>query len=346
MAEQTTITVLDLPKFRGNPKRGEIGFTPGVDVKTFFRSLDNHFSQKNITDNDAKVRTVFAQIDKERGNAIDWANMYAGKCAKYEDVKAEFFHAYPNFISSEFRHAANALADISIHTDDTFSDATRLEVYTRALVEAFVNKREMNALGITSETEIDIVGAQTITVPELLQNMILHMIVAQSVPIHIYEKLTGITPNISSTNFMALVIENTSRQTVEEGLRRRNAKKKIDENQAVFKIERSSQKENYYNKSKTCYKCGMKNHISKDCRVDTYCSHCKVKSHNTSVCRKKKAHGKYCAICKRKDSHDTKDCYSNKKKYPQSVKILEETSVMEDVDKEYEYTDEDESDQQ
>ena len=60
----TSLTVInDLPKFRGNATHNEFDtFVQGINVKTFFRSLDNHFEQNKITDNAAKLRLLFAQI--------------------------------------------------------------------------------------------------------------------------------------------------------------------------------------------------------------------------------------------------------------------------------------------
>ena len=102
------ITVLpDLPFFRGNAREGEKDFTDGgINVRTFFRTLDNYFAQQKITDDAAKVRVVFAQVDKTRGNAIHLVTCYAGRDITYEALQRQFLQCYPNFNKTEVTHAS------------------------------------------------------------------------------------------------------------------------------------------------------------------------------------------------------------------------------------------------
>ena len=69
------ITVInDLPHFRGNQREGEKDWEESIDVRTFFRTLENHYEQHGIVDDKKKIRILFSQIDKNKGNAIQLCN--------------------------------------------------------------------------------------------------------------------------------------------------------------------------------------------------------------------------------------------------------------------------------
>ena len=65
------ITVLNgLPIFSGNAKPGETPFTSDIDARTFLRSLENHFDNTNVVDDNKKIQTMFCRIHKTKGDAI------------------------------------------------------------------------------------------------------------------------------------------------------------------------------------------------------------------------------------------------------------------------------------
>lgn len=355
MASSQFTILNDLPKFKGNKRPGESHFQPGINVKTFFRTLDNYFRQQAIShDNDQKkLQVLYALIDKEQGNAIDLVTCYAGKDVRYEDVKAEFLFMYPNFTASEYRHAARTVLESNIANTSTFCGMTKLETQTQALVESYLANPAMTKIGLIPESEVMTIitphddeapqpGPYTITVPELLQNFSMHLIMSNQLPNQTYDKIANITPNVSSTRFMSLAVQAAEKQTLEESYRRKNNsyKKVADANQVIFQVQQSEKREQTVNRTqkgaiqKECFRCGDLKHLSKQCRVETYCSFCKLKSHNLKACRKRKAQGKYCSWCKRENSHDTKDCYSAKKI---TTNVMEE-SQYEDPDRKYEDT--------
>lgn len=340
------ITVLnDLPKFKGDQKPGDTNFQPGINVKTFFRTLDNHFKQQSIDNDQTKLQVLYALIDKEQGNAIDLVTCYAGKDAQYEDVKSEFMLMYPNFTASEFSYAARTALNNNINDPSIFCGMTKIQTQTQALVESYLSHPEMTKVGLLPECEIETVilypggggesGPYTISIQQLLQNFSMHLFTATQLPNSTYDKLAGITPNVSSTRFMSLTVRAAQKQELDESYK---CKKKpvIDKNQVIFQVQKREQqtysKQRGDNK-KACFRCGNTNHISKDCRVETYCSFCKIKGHTLKVCRKKKSQGKFCATCKKANSHDTKDCYSNQRL--QVANVIEE-STFEEPDGEYE----------
>ena len=91
----THITVLnDLPKFKGNPKEGDLHFKHGVDCRTFFRSLENYFRQNNIPE-DQKGAILYSKIDKEVGDACRLATSFATTNATFSEIKQGMLEFYP-----------------------------------------------------------------------------------------------------------------------------------------------------------------------------------------------------------------------------------------------------------
>ena len=64
------ITILNgLPKFTGNPKPGEAPFKPEIDARTFMRTVENHFENNDVNEDDKKIQILFSSIDKTKGDA-------------------------------------------------------------------------------------------------------------------------------------------------------------------------------------------------------------------------------------------------------------------------------------
>jgi hypothetical protein len=104
-----------------------------------------------------------------------------------------------------------------------------------------------------------------------------------------------------------------------------------------------------YGNNRGCFRCGKPNHFARECKVATYCTVCRIKGHNTEVCRKntQKTANKYCSICNRYNSHDTRDCYSKGKKefkpQGQGVRMIEaRENEFEDPDVSYDDQDHEE----
>ena len=140
MATPHNLTVLpDLPKFAGNPKKGEAYFQPDIDSRTFIRTLENYFEVQGITDDTRKLRLLFSLIDKSRGNAIRLVTCYSGKQnVPFERVKREFFRMYPQVRMTELRQASESLLNTELDEEDIFCSMTSFEAAIVAVSEAYL----------------------------------------------------------------------------------------------------------------------------------------------------------------------------------------------------------------
>ena len=192
-----SITILnDLPKFIGNAKVGEQNFKTSINVKTFFRTLDNYFLTHNITDNSKRIQTLYALINKEQGDAIDLITCYAGKEVTYEQISRDFFRMYPNFSATEFKHAATSILDSKINVPSVFAGLTRLENQSQAVAEAYLNRQEMSDIGLQPESIIartDDGEYLDTNLLAVLQNYTMHLLLASHIQNKVYDKLIGIT---------------------------------------------------------------------------------------------------------------------------------------------------------
>ena len=149
------ITVInDLPHFRGNPREGEKDWEESIDVRTFFRTLENYYELHGIVDDKKKIRILFSQIDKNKGDAIKFCNVFAETKGSFEEMKTIFLNMYPSFNKTEFKHAEIALKEFQIASRTIFSEMMRLESQTRALVDAYSSSKPMREVGLTMISQI------------------------------------------------------------------------------------------------------------------------------------------------------------------------------------------------
>ena len=78
MALNQLTVLIEMPRFTGNPKPGETAFKPDIDARTFMRTVENYYSQNNVTSDEKKLHILFSLIDKKRGDAIRFLTCYAG----------------------------------------------------------------------------------------------------------------------------------------------------------------------------------------------------------------------------------------------------------------------------
>ena len=91
MASQTLVVLNEIPCFKGRPMAHDVeGFKYGPDLKTFLRTLQNHFLQQDIKDDAEKLQLLYSRVDKTSGDAITLLNnLYVGRHVKYDDVEKE-----------------------------------------------------------------------------------------------------------------------------------------------------------------------------------------------------------------------------------------------------------------
>ena len=181
----------NLSRFRGNLHSNEkhlTNITPEVNVRTFLRALENHYVTHNITDDDTKVRILFAQIDKTVGDAVDLVSCYAGRQVTFAAIARDFLTMYPEYKRSDFRHATCSMATLKLEDSNIFCSHTRLENESRAVVEAYLSNDHMANLEISEDTFLEV--ETELNVQSLLQNFLMHFILASQSKSKIYEKLT------------------------------------------------------------------------------------------------------------------------------------------------------------
>ena len=320
----------NLPRFRGNLRSHETdSITPSINVRTFFRSIENYFDNNNIIDNEQRIRILFEMIDKTSGDAIDLVNCYAGRNVIYEEVRENFLQMYPEFRRTEFRHAAFNLLNLKIAEPSFFCGMTRLENATRAIAEAYINRECMSDLSINLETNLNLgVDADIeISCQNMIQNFLMQYILATQLDSKVYDKIAKITPDVSSTTFMSKTVQIAEKDKLfkQEGIKSRNHGKS-ESSEVLYKVDAKEER--------VCRGCKKAGHLKQNCPISNliFCKFCKIRGHETLKCRNRISNNvKYCTKCKRlgheynkcrtrkctecgKTGHDATNCWSKDKK--------------------------------
>ena len=263
------VVLNDLPKFRGAPRANETDtFVEGIDVRTFFRSLENHFSHHNITTDEAKLRIVFNQIDKDTGNAIDLITCYAGRDVEYEDVREEFLEMYPALGRTEFRYAAKSLLATNVTKPTHFCGMTRLETHTRALTEAYyLCNSNLEEISVTQTSAIAIGGADddNLLLSDLVHTLMMHLILADQLENKLYDKVKAVTPLTSSTRFMTKVVHEAAK-TAQIQKDQRRSSRPTEPNEVLYNMKsRSENPKAGVNKAAhiVCFNCSKTGHYQR-----------------------------------------------------------------------------------
>ena len=244
--------VSGLPKFCGTLRDGDVKYR-GPNIKTFLRSLDNHFEQHQIINDNKKIQILFAQIDKDKGNALEVVTCQALNAKSYEQLTQRLLKIYPNLNASEFRCASLEYFRVNVQKPTITDGLTKLTNQTQAVVEAYLSRDEVKKLGIKPNTKLDVPGTHVIvagdannavapdvedkipvteiTLQDIMQGMLMHMILAAQLHHKTYEKLKKETPQLSSCALFALAAS-----VVEQEAMIYNKKSQNDGDSILFNI--------------------------------------------------------------------------------------------------------------
>ena len=329
------ITVLNgLPVFSGNPKPGETTFTSDVDARTFLRSLENHFDNNNVTDdNNKKIQILFSMIHKTKGDAIRFMSCYTDRPnLTFEGLKTRLLLSYPSFKHTEFKPAARALLATKLTPTTMFCGMTMLENSSRAAAEAYVNNIKLTknnfdaktilsppAAGRTNNAAVSISVAAEATEPstsrpppvippssvipsilltETLQNCAMHLFLATQTHTKVYEKLIGEGPEKCNTLLMSHTIEAFEKFKMTHAVKKEEKKE-----EAIWKVEQSPTQNRYARKSMPQPRGTREPRDTwtpNGGKNLTQCYNCKQNGHIRKDC-------KMCSFCK-KYGHTAKGC--------------------------------------
>ena len=351
----TNLTVLtDLPKFSGNPRSDEAPFKSDLDARTFLRALDSYFECHHIDNDQKKMHILFSQIDKKKGNAVNFVTSYVNKKVPFKEVKEVFLMMYPQ-TSKDLRQGAQKLLETKIDEQDMFCGMTQLEATALSVAEAYlgntgITKGKFDAdtvikpktrppVPATQETSPDAEDGSNaadertdtvadtrappsaseeeadITLLDLLQNALMHMVIASQVHHRVYEKVAKSGPQTRSNKLMAQVVTAAAKhqqllkdkqpRTQEDFIYRAAAEQRP-------RFQGTSPQEKTWKNTLKCYNCGKEGHTRKRCPV---CSYCKETGHSAKSCQKRitQAKGKFCSYCKLRDSHSLSECRKRKR---------------------------------
>ena len=311
----------DMPKFKGRARPGETNFKEGVNVRTFFRSLENMFLTRNIVDDDTKVRICFQFIDKERGDACLVMDGFAGRRTQFKIIKECFLRQYPVFTKTEFPLAATAVLGSDILKPSIYCGINALEKTTRAFSEAYLNSPGMKESGVTMETKMkvrrkDEEGVERevdVYAEELIQNCMMHTMLATQLPTETYKKfLEKKKLKLESMELASEAISVTERELSMKAMKQKNKIKQGDE--VLYEIKSEIK----------CFNCKLKGHIAKDCKSKPICRRCREPGHIAKECKQgeKSQTKKYCYFCK-KPGHLESNCYRKAKARPGRGRVAE-----------------------
>ena len=245
--------------------------------------------------------------------------------------------------------------------EDVAGNLTQLNNLAKNLAEAYVTSDQFLGPEYNKETVLanrtritgppvssayNIGAKGPIEIVKVLQNLLMHTVIAAHTHKKVAEKVKKYGPGTTSTKLMTYTNKIISDHPLTD------ADKVVEKNEDVVwkatttinnntrSVHRESPQYTRTNKptqaTKTnyrgdgrprCFNCNETGHTRRECRT---CAYCKKIGHTARMCeaRIKKSKGKYCTNCLIRDSHDTHECYRGERKptrsRPRDVRVLRE----------------------
>ena len=155
----TSVVFLDsksIPRFKGNQRPGEIGFTPGPSISEYLDALEALFTKNSISDDGDKKRLLLLHAHPDSGCAYDILTKYNGKDYRdvsYEDIKRECRVAFTPTADMTLKKSLSNLLSPNLSLNvESFAHQLRInEKNIDSAVESFINRNDLN-IGQAADT--------------------------------------------------------------------------------------------------------------------------------------------------------------------------------------------------
>ena len=291
-----------LPKFRGN-RIGNEQFQQGIDVRSFFRTLENYFFNNRVTCDEDKKHILYATIDKDQGDAFTMVETYMKDELTYEEMEAAFKEAY---VSVADRGMPEAIKDLLATINGSYPNFKMELCHVRnnlgTLLETNLNRECIKEQGISKTSLISTTnGKPPVQLMDFLLNMGMVMYSAWRTQPRVFDEAKQINSEKQPAELISMLIRTSDEHALRESRKKNTPKRKTEE--VVYKIRENEQ----------CGKCGRTNHATKDCKANVQCTFCKYKGHTAKECRKRKRQELFCEECGI-NGHNEETCWKRNKK--------------------------------
>ena len=364
MANTSQLTIVTgLPKFSGNPRIREPHFKSDITAKHFLEALENRFAISNISTDAEKLNIFYSMIDHTRGDALTLIPCFKGANVHlFSEVKEQFLDFYDKDKQTEFQPAAKLFMKIDLR-DDLAGNLTQLN----NLAEAYVTSDQFLGTDYNVQTVLanptqtgggtnegqpnsavsyKIGAGEPIDIVRVLQNLLMHTVIAAQTHKKVAEKVKKYGPSTPSTKLMTStnkIVSDYPLTDTDKAIAKQEDvvwKASTNMNNNTRSVQRESSQYTRTNKPTQttkahnrgdgrlrCFNCNEAGHTRRECRT---CAFCKKGGHTARLCeaRIKKAKGKFCNNCQLKDSHDTHECYRGERRptriRPRDVRVIRE----------------------